>query len=131
MKKMDKEFSKLVGDLIKGARIKNGLIQEQVANMLGITRPQICNIESGNYCTTPENIFKLSIIFNCSVADLFPSREQYKPKLTIPPPRKIKKERKVRGPNTSKPAYLLQKENELLKKQLEQLTKPTTNDNKL
>lgn len=127
MKKPDKEFLHIVGALIAEARIKNGLLQEQVATMLGLCRTQITNLESGNFSTTPENIFKLSIIFNCSISDLFPSPEQYKPKLTIPPPRNIKKDRKVRGPNTSKPAYLLQKENELLKKQLEQITKSTTN----
>lgn len=125
MKKGDKEFMKIVGGLITEARIKSGLLQEQVAIMVGIHRTQITNIESGNYSTTPENMFKLSIIFNCSVADLFPTHDQYKPKLKLPPPKKTKPGRKERGPNTSKPAYLLQKENEELKKQIDQLTNPT------
>lgn len=120
MTKQDKEFMKIVGALISEARIKNGLIQEQLAVMLGLSRPQICNIESGNYTTTPENMLKLSVIFNCPISDLFPTPEQYKPKLKIPPQRKSKTERKERGPNTSKPTYLVMKENEELKKQLEQ-----------
>lgn len=128
MTKQDKEFMKIVGARISEARIKNGLIQEQLAVMLGLSRPQICNIESGNYTTTPENMLKMSVIFNCSIGDLFPSPEQYKPKLKMPPPRKAKENRKERGPNTSKPAYLLQKENQELKKQINQLTNPTTNE---
>lgn len=123
MIKPDKEFLQLVGALIAQARINKGLVQEQVANMLSINRSQIANIEKGASGTTNEIMFKLSIIFDCSVGCLFPSPEQYKPKLKIPPPRKTKRGRKERGPNTSKPVYLVMRENEELKKQLEQYQK--------
>jgi transcriptional regulator with XRE-family HTH domain len=120
MVKKDKEFLKCVGALVAEARIKKGLLQEEVATMLRVSRPQVVNIEKGNSGTTPETMLKLAIILNCSISDLFPSPEQYKPKLKIPSPRKVKAGRKGRGPNTSKPTYLVMRENEELKKQLEQ-----------
>src|SRR5688572_21530730 len=123
MIKQSKEFLKLVGAMVAQARISKGLLQEQVATMLCVSRPQVANIETGTCGTTPEMMFKLSVILNCPIGDLFPTPDQYKPKLKIPPPRKSKPKRKVRGPNTSKPAYLLVKENEELKKQLEQYNK--------
>jgi transcriptional regulator with XRE-family HTH domain len=119
MIRQDKELLQWIGSLISKARIENSLIQEQVANMLCVSRAQIANIERGNG-TTPEMMLKLAAIFNCSVADLFPSPDQYKPKLKMPAPRKTKPGRKERGPVTSKPSFLMIKENEELKKQLEQ-----------
>lgn len=123
MIKQDKEFLKLVGALVTQARTSKGLPQEQVAMMLSISRPQVTNIETGTCGTTPEMMLKLSVIFNCPIGDLFPTPDIYKPKLKIPPPKEVKSGRKVRGPNTYKPAYLIMKENEELKKQLEQFNK--------
>jgi DNA-binding XRE family transcriptional regulator len=120
MIKQDKEFLKLVGALICLARINKGLLQEQVASMLGLSRPQMCNIEKGVCGTTPEIMFKMAAIFNCSIVDLFPTADQYKPKLKMPTARRTKPGRKLQGPRTMKPAYLVMKENEELKKQLEQ-----------
>lgn len=127
MNKKDKEFLHIVGIRIMNARIRSGLLQEQVATMLNFSRPQITNIETGNCGTTPEIIYKLSVIFNCPIADLYPLSDQYKPKFKVPPPRKARQGRKVRGPNTTVPAYLLAKENEQLKIELQQL-KRTAND---
>lgn len=127
MNKKNKEFLQIVGARIKEARISTGLLQEQVATMLNLSRVQITNIESGTCGTTPEIIYKLSVIFNCSIIDLYPLPDQYKPKLKLLPPIKLKKARKFRGPNTAIPAYLLKKENEELKKELQQL-KAATNE---
>ncbi len=127
MNKKDKEFIQIVGIRVMNARVKAGLLQEQVAAMLNLSRPQIANIETGNCGTTPEIMYKLSVIFNCAIADLFPLLDQYKPKFKLPPARKSRQGRKVRGPNTTIPAYLLAKENEQLKKEMQQL-KATTNE---
>jgi transcriptional regulator with XRE-family HTH domain len=124
----DKEFLKIVGALIAKARINKGLVQEQVASMVGLSRPQVCNIEKGIGGTTSETMFKLSIIFDCPIGDLFPSSDRYKPKLKIPPPRNTRPGRKERGPNTSKLAYQVMKENEELKKQLEQYKQKEVNN---
>ncbi len=120
MRTQDKELLQWIGSTIAKVRIENGLIQGQVADMLSISRSQVANIERGKG-TTPEMLFKLAIIFNCSIADLFPTPEQYKPKLKIPAPRPKKKRQKERGPSTSNTSFLIMKENEELKKQLEQL----------
>lgn len=125
MNKKDTEFMHIVGIRIMNARIKAGLLQEQVAAMLNFSRPQVCNIETGNSSTTPEIMYKMSVIFNCPIADLYPLPDQYKPKFKVPPPRKVRQGRKVRGPNTTVPAYLLAKENEQLKKELQQIINTT------
>ena len=125
MTKRDKEFQKIVGARILVARINSGLVQEQVAAMLNLSRPQMTNIETGTCGTTPEMMYKLSVIFNCSVIDLFPLPNQYKPKFKLPPVKIKKPGRKVCGPRTKIPAYLLVKENEQLKKELQQLKEAT------
>jgi DNA-binding XRE family transcriptional regulator len=45
MIRQDKELLQWIGSLISKARIENSLIQEQVANMLCVSRAQIANIE--------------------------------------------------------------------------------------
>ena len=127
MNKADKEFQKIVGARILEARINAGLVQEQVAAMLNFSRSQLTNIEIGTCGTTPETIYKLSVIFNCSVVDLFPLPNQYKPKFKLPPTKIKKPGRKVNGPHTKTPAYLLVKENEQLKKELK-ILKGTANE---
>lgn len=112
MVKRDKEFIKLVGTLVANARIKNGLLQADVGVMLGFSRAQMAHIEKGTYGPTPEMMFKLAIIFKCPIEELFPSPDQYKPKIKIPPPRETKVGRKVRGPN------LIKKNTEWTKREL-------------
>ena|ERR1700760_725369 len=128
MVKQSKEFRQLFGALISEARKRKGFSQGQVANMLSISRTQIVNIEKGTSGTTPEIILKLAIIYECPIGDLFPSPDKYKPKIKIPPPKKTRPGRKERGPNTSRPTYLVLKENEELKKQIEQLNKQQSNE---
>ena len=103
MEKRDIEFIKIVAALITKARLKKGLTQVQVAAMLGVTGPQMNNIEKGVCRTKSEIIFKLSVIFECPIADLFPSLEIYKPKLELPPSRKEagSKGTRAKSPNST------------------------------
>lgn len=40
-----------IGEAIKAARTKKGLTQQQLGDLMGVQRPQICKIESGRNLT--------------------------------------------------------------------------------
>jgi transcriptional regulator with XRE-family HTH domain len=84
----DNTFLSAMGKRIRRQRLTKRLTQAQVGIAVGISRVQISSIESGICGTTPETIYSLSVVFNCSVADLFPEHSQYKPKLKLAPPAK-------------------------------------------
>ncbi len=49
-----------IGEVVKLIRINNNLSQEQLANLINVTRPVITNIESGKRNPTDEQLFDLS-----------------------------------------------------------------------
>jgi transcriptional regulator with XRE-family HTH domain len=57
----------LVADRIREARKLAGLSQRQVAVMLGLHRPSVSEIESGNRRVTAAELAKLAGIFDVSV----------------------------------------------------------------
>ena len=67
---------KLIGSRIKKQREQNKLTQEQVAEMLGISRQAISKWESGQAVPELEKIVALSTVFNVTT--------DYRKRLTTP-----------------------------------------------
>jgi transcriptional regulator with XRE-family HTH domain len=62
------EKRQIIASRIREARRLAGLSQGQVAKMLGLQRPSVTEIESGNRAVAAEELGKLSEIFDVSVA---------------------------------------------------------------
>lgn len=55
---------------IRMYREKNGMTQEKLGEMLGVTRVAVTQWERGENVPRPGTLLKLSQIFNCSIEDL-------------------------------------------------------------
>ena len=59
-----------IGQRIKGLRTKRGINQQKLADMLGVSRPTVTQIESGDRKVSSDDLIKLSKIFNVSIEQL-------------------------------------------------------------
>lgn len=64
-------MKKLFGKRLRELRNQNGLTQEKVAEYIGIKPENYSRLENGLSFPKPENIVKLSEIFNVEIAELF------------------------------------------------------------
>ena len=62
-----------LGRVIKNARVKNNLSQEQLAELLGVSPSHIKHMESGLRKPSVENLFRLVRILHFSLDALFQS----------------------------------------------------------
>lgn len=62
---------------LKVLRTYKGLTQEELAEMLGVTRYQIYNYESANREPKFETVIKIADIFNVSIDYLLRGRDKY------------------------------------------------------
>lgn len=65
------ENKKIIGEVIKSARIKNGLTQKDVADSLGIQRSTYASYELGNIIVPTEKLFRLAKILKIDINSLF------------------------------------------------------------
>ena len=56
---------------LKEIREEKKITQEKLANLVGVTRQTIINIEKGKYKPTVLLALKISRVLNCRVEDLF------------------------------------------------------------
>lgn len=70
--KSSKNLNKYAGARLKLIRTKNGFTQLQLAELLGVNRVSICNIERGIHSLTISHIYLVCCIFNVSPVDLLP-----------------------------------------------------------
>ena len=68
---MDKTFKTKLGLRIKELRVANKLTQEALSEMLNMERSNLARIESGKQFPNPENLEKLTQIFNITYDELF------------------------------------------------------------
>lgn len=61
-----------VGDMIALHRKKLGLTQHELAGSIGVSRPQIANIESGRHDPPVSTLRRYAEALKCSVKDLIP-----------------------------------------------------------
>ena len=66
------EAQTTVGDLILLHRNKIGITQMELALQVGVSRPQVANIESGRSDPPISTLRRYAIALQCSVKDLIP-----------------------------------------------------------
>jgi len=64
-------IDKKLGEKVKFLREKNGLSQQDFANKIGVSRPTVSQIESGDRKLNPDELLSISRLFNISVDVLF------------------------------------------------------------
>jgi Zn-dependent peptidase ImmA (M78 family)/DNA-binding XRE family transcriptional regulator len=79
---LDKIDMKELGKELKQARIKSGLKQEDVAQIISVARTTIVSIEKGERRIKPEELIKLAHAYNYQISDLIRPR----PKLNLSQP---------------------------------------------
>lgn len=61
----------IIGSRIKEARIKLGLTQEQLGNLIGVSKVAICGYEQGTRTPTIRALLKLADILNLDIDFIF------------------------------------------------------------
>lgn len=69
-------LQRYVGEKIKEFRLKRGMSQEELADLLGTTKQTVSRYETGERKANQDILFKLSEIFNVSIDDFFPSKKE-------------------------------------------------------
>ncbi len=67
---MDEKF-KLLGRRVKFLRMDKGIAQTKMAEMLDLSQTNLSNMEAGRTAITTQNLFKMSEILECNMADFF------------------------------------------------------------
>lgn len=70
-------IKKYIGEKIKYFRELNNMTQQDLADKLKTTRQSISRYESGERTTNQDFLFELADIFNVTVDDFFPPREDF------------------------------------------------------
>lgn len=70
---VDEEVRQNIASKIKEMRNKLGLSALQIANELDLSREAITHIETGRNNISAVSLWKLAVLFNCDVADFFPT----------------------------------------------------------
>lgn len=70
--KLEGTLSEIIGLTIKNLRKKNGIGQDDMSELTGISRPSISNIEVGRHNLTVKNLEKLCKMFDCKSSDILP-----------------------------------------------------------
>jgi transcriptional regulator with XRE-family HTH domain len=65
-----------IGDKIKAARIAQGYSQEQFAEMLGLTRASVINLESDRHHPTLDGFYIICCILQLQPSEMFPPLKQ-------------------------------------------------------
>lgn len=69
-------LQRYVGEKIKEFRLKRGMSQEELADLLGTTKQTVSRYETGERKANQDVLFKLSDIFKVSIDDFFPSKKE-------------------------------------------------------
>ncbi len=67
---MDERLA-VVGNRIKLLRMAKGVPQTELSEKVGISQTNLSNIEHGRTAATVANLFKISEVLNCKLADFF------------------------------------------------------------
>ncbi len=60
-----------MNNCLKDLRSKFKLTQEQLAELLGISRQSVISIENGRYDPSLDLSFRIAKVFNCKIEDIF------------------------------------------------------------
>jgi putative transcriptional regulator len=75
---MSKELNAYMGKRVYELRKAVGINQDNVADVLNISRTSVVNIEAGRHGMSADNIVMICRLFNCTPNDLFPPIEAIK-----------------------------------------------------
>ncbi len=64
------QFKKLFGKRLKELRMRQGLTQEKLSELLWIDPQHYCKMENGNHFPSLKNLLKLAEVLNVNVQDL-------------------------------------------------------------
>ena len=67
----------LIGKNIKDKRKSKKLGQEELANVISLSRSSLSNIEIGKHQPSVYTIYEIAIALECAITDLLPSIEIY------------------------------------------------------
>ena len=67
---MEEKF-KLLGHRVKFLRMDKGISQTRMAELIGLSQTNLSNMEAGRTAITTQNLFKMSEILGCRMADFF------------------------------------------------------------
>ena len=73
---MDERF-KLLGRRVKFLRMDKGISQTRMAELIGLSQTNLSNMEAGRTAITTQNLFKMSEILECKMADFFTEFDTY------------------------------------------------------
>lgn len=68
-----------LGERLREIRIASGMTQQQVATVIGTSRPSISNIESGRQHIKIDVLYRLAAALNVDVRDVLPDMEADQP----------------------------------------------------
>lgn len=72
----NEELKYFIANRIKELREKNAMTQQDLAIALDTTKQTVSRYEAADRKANQDVLFELSKIFNCSVDDFFPQREE-------------------------------------------------------
>ena len=75
------KINKAIGGGIKKKRKELNITQEAITKHLGISRPNLVNIENGVTGTTPIMLWLICNVLHCTPNDLFPAQKPTKHKI--------------------------------------------------
>lgn len=68
---MDIDLKQYIGTRVKSARLKKGLTQEQLADLLEKSVETVSNLERGTYLTSMDTLFTASVILDVPMTFFF------------------------------------------------------------
>ncbi len=76
--KQNRKFLQVIGLKIRTRRQQAGLTQQQLSDLIGVSRISVVNMEEGRHACTIETLMVLCRIFKCQYADLLPDLSSLK-----------------------------------------------------
>ena len=61
----------MIHNSVRDLRIRQGLTQEELAGLLGVTRQTIISLEKNRYTPSLEMAFKVAVLFRQSIEEVF------------------------------------------------------------
>jgi len=86
MEDFNSSVYQVIGEKIKARRIENNLKQSDLADLLGLNRVSISNIESGRHQVSLATIYKIASILNTDISEILPTAKEIETFINNRPP---------------------------------------------
>lgn len=78
-------FYAAFGHLVRDARKKSGLTQEELGRLIGLTRTSVANIEAGRQKALLDTVYRIAGAVGASPSDLLPDAPPDEGSIDLPP----------------------------------------------